>query len=166
MARVWLNVFPVYAAILVLMFVHSSITYAQNPPPSPERQWLGPGEQQIKRDAERFQDSKPRIDSAKIYSLGELIDFAQSHNPATRVAWERARAQAAALGVARSELYPTLAAAALSRAQRSSILFGSQFFRQTVQEFGVAMDLNYRVFDFGARTGRIDAARAQVLAAN
>src|SRR5258705_5117727 len=95
MTRVWLNLFPAYAAILLLMFVHSSVTCAQNAPPSPEPQWLGPGEQQIKRDAKRFPDSKPGIDRAKIYSLGELIDFAQSHNPETRLAWERARAQAA-----------------------------------------------------------------------
>jgi hypothetical protein len=54
MTRVWLNLFPVYAAILLLIFVHSSITYAQNAPPFPERQWLGPGEQRIKRDPERF----------------------------------------------------------------------------------------------------------------
>jgi hypothetical protein len=60
MARIQLNLFPAYAAILLLMFVHSNITYAQNTPPSPERQWLGPGEQQIKGDAKRFQDSKPR----------------------------------------------------------------------------------------------------------
>src|SRR6201991_1270726 len=147
MARVWLNVFPVYAAILVLMFVHSSITYAQNPPPSPERQWLGPGEQQIKRDAERFQDSKPRIDSAKIYSLGELIDFAQSHNPDTRFAWERARAQTAALGVARSELYPTLAAAAVSWLSREAILINDTFIEQTAQAFRAVFDLTYTVFD-------------------
>jgi len=166
MARVWLNVFPVYAAILVLMFVHSSITYAQNPPPSPERQWLGPGEQQIKRDAERFQDSKPRIDSAKIYSLGELIDFAQSHNPETRFAWERARAQAAALGVARSELYPTLTAVALSFTERDDILANSTFVRQSIETISVAFEVNYTLFDFGARAGRIDAAKAQLLAAN
>ena len=106
MARIWLNLFPAYAAILLLMFVHSNVACAQNAPPSPERQWLGPGEQQIKRNAERFRDSNPSIDGAKIHSLVELIDFAQSHNPETRFAWERARAQAAALGVARSELYP------------------------------------------------------------
>ncbi len=76
MARIWLNVFPVYAVIALLIFVHSSITYAQNAPPFPERQWLGPGEQQIKRDAERFQNSNPSIDNARIYSLAELIDFA------------------------------------------------------------------------------------------
>src|SRR6266850_978085 len=101
MVRIWLNLFPAYAAILLLMFVHSNITCAQNAPPSPERQWLGPGEQEIKRDAERFRDSNPSIDRAKIYSLVELIAFAQSHNPETRFAWERARAQAAALGVGR-----------------------------------------------------------------
>src|ERR1700747_873530 len=109
-----LKVSPLYAAVVLLMFVHSNIIRAQNAPPFPERQWLGPGEQQIKRDAERFQNSNPSIDNARIYSLAELIDFAQSHNPETRFAWERARAQVAALGVARSELYPTIAAVALS----------------------------------------------------
>ena len=166
MARIWLNVFPVYAAILLLIFVHSSITCAQNAPPFPERQWLGPGEQQIKRDAERFQDSKPGIDGAKIYSLVELIDFAQSHNPETRFAWERARAQAAALGVARSELYPTLAAGALSFTERDDILAGSTFVRQSIETIRVAFEVNYTLFDFGARAGRIDAAKAELLAAN
>jgi outer membrane protein len=164
MARIWLNLFLV--AILLLMFVHSSITYAQNAPPFPERQWLGPGEQQIKRDAERFRDSNPSIDGAKIYSLGELIDFAESHNPETRFAWERARAQAAALGVARSELYPTLAAVALSFTERDEPLFGSTFVRQTVESLRVGFDLSYTVFDFGARAGRIDAAKAELFAAN
>ena len=148
------------------MFVHSSITYAQNAPPFPERQWLGPGEQQIKRDAERFRDSHPSTDSAKIYSLGELIDFAESHNPETRFAWERARAQAAALGVARSELYPTLAAVALSFTERDDILAGSTFVRQSIETIRVAFEVNYTLFDFGARAGRIDAAKAELLTAN
>src|SRR6185369_15694647 len=154
------------AAVLLLMFVHSNILRAQNVPPSPERQWLGPGEQQIKHDAERFQDSNLSIDGAKIYSLAELIDFAQSHNPETRFTWERARAQAAALGVARSELYPTLAAVALSSTERDDILAGSTFVRQTVESLRVAFDLSYTVFDFGARAGRIDAAKAKLFAAN
>jgi len=162
----WLKVSPLYAAVLLLMFVHSNIIRAQNVPPSPERQWLGPGEQQIKRDAERFRDSKSRIESAKIYSLGELIDFAQSHNPETRFAWERARAQAAVLGVARSELYPTLAAVALSFTERDDILAGSTFVRQSVETIRVAFEVNYTLFDFGARAGRIDAAKAELLAAN
>lgn len=51
--------------------------------------------------------------SIKTYSLAELIDIAESNNPQTRVSWEHARSQAASFGVARSELYPTLAAPAL-----------------------------------------------------
>ena len=92
--------------------------------------------------------------------------MAETHNPETRVAWERARFQAAALGVARSELYPTLAAAALSATRRAEIFFFTSFFRQTTEYFQVSLALNYTVFDFGARSGRIDAARAEVLAAN
>ena len=106
------------------------------------------------------------MDPARTYSLAELVDLAESHNPDTRVAWERARAQAAALGIARSELYPTLVAVALSQTTRDEILFGSDFIRQTVQDFAVAVELNYTVFDFGARRGRIDAAKAETLAAN
>ena len=148
------------------MFVHSNITCAQSAPPSPERQWLGPGEQQIIREAQRFRDSNPAIDSARIYSLVELIDFAESHNPETRVAWERARAQAAALGVARSELYPTLAAVALSSFEHDDVLAASAFQRQSIEAIRVTFEVNYTVFDFGARAGRIDAAKAELFAAN
>jgi outer membrane protein TolC len=113
-----------------------------------------------------LRDFRFGADPTQSYSLAELIDLAETHNPETRVAWERARSQAAALGIARSELYPTLAVAALSATRRAEILFFSSFFRQTTQYFQVTLALNYTVFDFGARSGRIDAARAEVLAAN
>lgn len=106
------------------------------------------------------------IDPLKTYSLPELVDLAESHNPETRVAWERARAQAAAWGIARSELYPTLAAAALAGVTRSEVYLATSFFRQTIGDFQVALNLNYTLFDFGARAGRIAAARAEALAAN
>jgi outer membrane protein TolC len=106
------------------------------------------------------------MDSDKTYSLPELIDLAEAHNPATRVSWERARGQAANLGVTRSEFYPTLAAAALSQTSRQEAFFGNRFYGQVVQDFQMELDLNYTVFDFGARSGRINAAKAQLLAAN
>jgi outer membrane protein len=67
------------------------------------------------------------------------------------------RAQAAALGIARSELYPVLSAAALSSVDRADIPFGKQFYRQTVPAFEVTLDLSYTILDFGARRGRIAA---------
>ena len=51
--------------------------------------------------------------SIKTYYLAELIDIAESNNPQTRVFWEHAGSQGASFGVARSELYRTLAAPAL-----------------------------------------------------
>src|SRR6202034_1233704 len=49
---------------------------------------------------------------------------------------------------------------------RDEVPFGTQFYRQTVPSFQVALDLSYTIFDFGARRGRIDAGSARVLAAN
>ncbi|HEX8895141.1 MAG TPA: TolC family protein, partial [Terriglobales bacterium] len=103
---------------------------------------------------------------AKTYSLAELVDMAESHNPETRLAWERARSQAAALGVAASELYPILTAAALSGTSREEVYLGTRFYRQTHQDFEAALELNYTIFDFGGRSGRISAAKAEVLASN
>src|SRR5258705_247080 len=149
---------------VVFLFV-ATPAFAQSAPPSPNRPWTSsPDERQVL--PEPSQGSALRFDPTKTYSLAELIDLAQRHNPDTRVAWEHARAQAAALGVARSELYPTLAAAALARANRSDILVENTFVRQQIRSAALTFDLTYMVFDFGGRAARIDTARAETLAAN
>jgi outer membrane protein TolC len=152
--------------ILFVFLPCASCALAQSAPSSSDHAWHGSGEKQIEADARRLAESRVTIELGKTYSLVELIDFAETHNPETRFGWERARSQAAALGIARSELYPTLAAAALSQTRRYEILVGDRFVRQTVQDFDTALSLNYTVFDFGARSARISAARAEVLAAN
>jgi outer membrane protein len=155
-----------HTAILCVLLLFGSCALAQSAPASPDHPWHGVGEQIIEAEGKNFRESKFSIDPAKNYSLAELIDLAETHNPETQLAWERARAQAAALGVARSELFPTLAAAALSQTSRQETYLGTRYYRQTFQDFQGALDLNYTVFDFGARAGRIDAAKAEVLAAN
>src|ERR1700741_2161108 len=144
----------------------ASSVLGQTVPASPEHPWHGSAELNMQAYAKNVTDSRFTLDQSKTYSLAELIDLAQAHNPATRVAWEHARSQAAALGIARSELYPTLAAAALSQTESVQAFFGDRFHGQTIQSFQLALDLNYTVFDFGARSGRIDAARARLLSAN
>jgi outer membrane protein TolC len=140
--------------------------FAQSPPSSSDRPWHSLDAQQIKKDTMGLMPPALRIEADKIYSLPELIDLAEAHNPETRVAWEGARAQAAALGIARSELFPTLAAVALASVDRVEVPFGSQFYRQTVPAFQVSLDLNYTIIDFGARRGRINAEIAGLLASN
>jgi len=149
---------------LVGLLLVAPPAFGQSAPPAPNRPWIPTGDERPIL-AEPWRDSAFRFDAAKIYSLAELIDLAQRHNPDTRVAWERARAQAAALGVARSELYPTLTAAALARANRSEVLVENAFLREDIRSATLAFDLTYMLFDFGGRAGRIDGARANTLAA-
>jgi len=149
---------------LVVLLLAAPPALGQTAPPVPNRPWTWGGiERQV---PEPWRGSAFIIDPAKTYSLAELIDLAQRHNPETRVAWEQARAQAAALGVARSELYPTLTAAALAQATRSDVLVGGAFSREQIRSAALALDLTYMIFDFGGRAGRIAGARADALAAN
>jgi outer membrane protein len=153
-------------AKLCLAMVLASSAIAQSAPVSWNRPWHSSEEQKFVHEAMPERIHELPDSPVKTYSLAELIDMAESNNPETRVAWERARAQAASFGVARSELYPTLSAAALSQTSRDEAFFGNRFNAQAVQDFELALDLSYTVFDFGARRGRINAARAQLLAAN
>ena len=152
--------------ILFVILAAASTLFAQIPPASPDRPWHTSDERRINDEGRRVRQPAVPIEPDKAYSLAELIDLAEAHNPETRVAWESARAQAAALGIARSELYPTLSAAALSGVDREEIPLGTRFYRHTVPAEQVALDLNYTIFDFGARRGRIDTEKARVLAAN
>lgn len=140
--------------------------FAQNAPASPDRPWHSPDEQQIENASKSSLIPRFSIEQDRIYTLSELVDLAEEHNPETRAAWETACAQMAALGIARNELYPTIFAVALSQIGRSEVLLASRFYRQTVQQFGVQLDLNYTIFDFRRRAGRIAESRADLLAAN
>jgi outer membrane protein len=151
-------------SVLTLMAV--APVFAQSPPVSPDRPWHTSDQLQITNDGKRVRQPVLPIERDKAYSLAELIDLAEAHNPETRVAWENARAQAAALGIARSELYPTLSAVALSGVERQEVPLGTRFYRHTDTALQASLDLNYTIFDFGARRGRIAAESARVLAAN
>src|SRR5260221_6241206 len=152
--------------IWFLILLLPRITHAQTDPMSRKHSWRAPEDRRIQAEAKTFSESKFEVDPGKAYTLPELIDLAESHNPETRVAWERTRAQAAAWGIARSELYPTLASAALAGVDRDQAYLGDRFVRHTVGDFEVALNLNYTMFDFGARAGRINAAKAEALTAN
>src|SRR5713101_4581624 len=152
------------ANIVVLAAI--SRLFAQSPPVSSARPWHSSEEQETIRDAQHFHPPTVRVEPGKIYSLAELIDLAEAHNPETRVAWENARAQAASIGIARSELFPTLSAVALAGVDRQEAPLGSQFYRQTIPNFQISLNLNYTIFDFGERRGRINVERARLLAAN
>ena len=136
---------------------------AQSAPTTHDRPWSSPFEQQIQTQNRSLPTPKFTVDPNKAYSLAELVDLAEQHNPDTRFAWERAKAQAAALGVAKSEWYPVIGALASGEADRFALLIDESYIRQTTTTSQLALTLTYAILDFG-RTPHIQQEAAQLLA--
>ena len=153
------------AAVFIVGFSALHAT-GQSAPATPDKPWHGKAEDSLNRQLSALPDTKYSLDPAKAYTLSELIDLAEEHNPETRLAWQQAKARAAALGIARGALYPTLAAVAAANTSRVQVLLNSDFFRQTYGSISPELHVEYLIFDFGGRGGAIDAAKANLLAAN
>jgi TolC family type I secretion outer membrane protein len=154
----------VVAAFVLFTAVLSAA--AQSAPSSPDKPWHGTAETGLNRQLSSLPDTKYDLDPAKAYTLAELIDLTEQHNPETRFAWQQAKVRAAALGIARGALYPTLAALAVADTARVQVLLNSAFFRQTYGSGSPELHVEYLIFDFGGRGGAIDAAKANLLAAD
>src|ERR1700686_4874373 len=100
----WLGIVgnPLPTAVLFVLLLFASRSPGQSAPVSPDQPWRSSAERKIEADAKYLRDSRFNVDPGKTYSLAELVNLAEAHNPETRLAWERARSQASALGVARS----------------------------------------------------------------
>ena len=114
------------------LFLAFAMAGARNdPPPSSDRIWLAPGLSKYENELAGYRSKAPEpasrisIDPRKVYGLAELIDIAERTNPETRVAWERARQAAAAVGLSESAYYPFLAASAAAGYDRAFIPFPS-----------------------------------------
>ncbi len=95
----------------------------QTTPPTPSKPWSPPGLEVYEKDLASWPSSDAKIDPDRLYDLPELIDIAESTNPQTRVAWERARQAAAAVGLSKSAYYPYLAASAFAGYEKAFIPF-------------------------------------------
>src|ERR1700733_3799053 len=131
-----------------------------------EKPWQPPSGFASKQREAAELDRGTRIEADHPYTISELVDLAERHNPSTRATWENARAAAARLGIARSDLLPAVNAVALTNTTRQGILFNDVVVQQTLGVFQPMLQLNYLIFDFGARSARIDEARQQLLGAN
>lgn len=153
-------------AIAVLPGLLAGLTAgAQNVPRSWNTPWQGsvhlsPGE--IARIPRAEVSMKP----SETYTLAQLIDIAETNNPETRAAWQQIKVRAAALGVARSELFPTLIATATGRTFLNPPLLYNTFVLQDISLFDSAVHMDYTLIDFGARRSEIDTEKARLLAAN
>jgi outer membrane protein len=153
----------VAAAIALTLGMGCANGMAQSIPDSPDKVWHSKAEKSLDRELAARPEAKYAIDSSKPYSLAELIDLAQQHNPETRVAWEEAKAKAATVGIARAAFLPTIAAVALAATERTAALVDQHFQRQTLGLFEPTLHVEYLVFDFGGRSGALDVAKANLL---
>ena len=176
-------------------FVIIGIAFARDdPPPSSLRPWAPPtlpryeGELRQYRLTEAERRYLPAIDPRKTYNLAELIDIAQRSNPETRVAWERARMAAAAVGLTESAYYPYIVAAAAGGYDRAFIPFPTLRVKQqppptngnlpnveivgggtlTTESLLARGELTAKwlLLDFGERKATREAARERLMMAN
>ncbi len=148
------------------LFVFIGAGAAQDAPSSPDKPWQSDRAAQFARQLKSSAESACSLDPSHVYTLAELVDLAESHNPQTRVAWQMAKAQARNVGIREASLFPTLTAVAMASSLRDGALIGAGFHRQTIGLFQPVLELNYVVFDFGGRSGAIEAAKAGMYSAD
>ena len=110
------------------------------------------------------------LDPVHPYTLAELIDIAEHHNPATRTVWERAKQKARELGLAKSAYYPELEGLAVFGDERLINPFPEPlaprgYVMVEVPIVRPEVALQYLIFDFGKRAANVDSAKAEKLAA-
>jgi outer membrane protein len=142
--------------------------------------------------AEALEKGKQLVDPQKEYRLPDLIDLAEQLNPATRAAWQNAKAALALVGVAKSTYYPYLSLAAEAGYTRlfvpaPKIQINQAALRSALASGGLApnvvtlatgnpihfdvlyqseLTMNWLLFDFGQREANVSAAREGLLIAN
>jgi len=110
------------------------------------------------------------LDPAHSYTLAELIDVAEHHNPRTRSIWERAKQKARELGLAKSAYYPELEGLAVFSDERLINPFPEPLAPRgyVMVELPIVrpeVALKYLIFDFGKREASVDSAKQEKLAA-
>src|SRR5437868_8793861 len=180
--------------ITVQLLLAITVANARNdPPPSSDRTWSPPNLSNYERELAEYHfneaqgSSHVSISSRKIYGLADLIDIAQRNNPETRVAWERARQAAAAVGLSESAYYPYLVASAVAGYDRAFIPFptlavspqflanpslnnvtvtgGSSLVTESLLARG-ELSAKWLLLDFGERSATVAAAKERLMMAN
>jgi TolC family type I secretion outer membrane protein len=102
-------------------------------------------------------------DRIRRLSLAEIVDIGLRNNAGTRLAWANAQAAAAAYGSARGAWLPTVDGDVTATRLKTVASQGRTAVQQSV--LTPSATLSYLVFDFGGRSGRVEGARQQLLAA-
>ena len=149
--------------------VRQAVDPAPLAPPAPDRAWV-PAEPAagLRAPADAWKlPERVLPEGGETYDLPALIDIALRDNPATRTAWEAARAAAARYGRALSPYYPEVGA-------QASVSPNARFLKEaaggtlTIHQdaYEPRLVLTYTLLDFGRRAQSAELARQRLLAAN
>lgn len=97
--------------------------------------------------------------------MADVVDLALAHNPQTRTSWAQSRAAAAAYASARGRLLPTIDGS-VSGGPVRSVSQNPARVPSDRTSTTVAAQLQYVLFDFGARGGAMAAAHEALFAAD
>ena len=114
--------------------------------------------------ADAVEPCAPAPDTRTPLSLSQAIDLALCNNPDVAVAWANIRAQAAALGEARSAYWPNLSVSASELNERTGYP-GTGVPAGNTTAKTIYGSLDWRLFDFGVRASRYRAAESLLTAA-
>jgi outer membrane protein len=153
------------AGLFALLTLTALAVRGQQAPPSPDKAWPVSLQSGSRSQGVQTSTARPSLDPNRVYKLPDLVDIAEQSNPETRILWERAKQRAAAVGIVRSALFPTVAAVASASVNQYSLFFG-KFYHEDTALFPALVNLSYTVFDHGARRAKIDQAEANLLAAD
>src|SRR6266511_2936298 len=156
-------------------------------PPSPAKPWSPPGlnayESELAHGDFSNEKNAKQIEIVpdKIYELPELIDIAERSNPITRVAWERARQAASAVGLSQSAYFPYLVASAGAGYERAFLPFptlkqgpgptdvtitgGGTLTTEAAAE-RATLGLKWLLFDFGELKAVVTMTKENLMMAN
>lgn len=113
----------------------------------------------------------PEVARNQAYGLAELIDLAQTQNPATRLAWQQARQAALAAGMVEATYVPLITANVVGGYQKFTnplpvTIGGVDQVQTTVSGLSPQVALQWLVFDFGQRSALHETAKHNASAAN
>jgi outer membrane protein len=154
-----------FTIAVAMTFLLSPGAWGQRAPNLPNAPW-SPDDRVLERHTTTVIPHEASLDGQHVYSLGELIDIAETNSPTTQAAWNRAKVVAASVGIAKSDLYPTIIAAASGRTYLNPELLYQSFVLQDLGVFATSVHLAYTLVDFGGRRTEISATQARLVAAN
>ena len=93
-----------------------------------------------------------------VYGVIEVVDRALCENPKTREAWANARVQAAQVGIAQASFLPSIDGSASGSRVRSD--------GQNANQRNASLTLSWLLYDFGARSAKLESARQLLVAAS